>query len=238
MGITAVYNRYRYSDEKRAALDAWSREIERCSAAARPKWSNCARQRKPPPSVARVDGRTPDCPPAAALTLLGRTADRCMTRKRGRPKGAGNFRHRAADRRDCLAIAALRLADPDLLLWQAIFRVTGAGGGWRHQDARARRLHRRYRSREDHYICLARLAARPRGSVTASDLTSAVRQITAARRCSCEEFEHAVRTIAEGREDLERAARVLAAGGLRGIVAEYLSQSGQIKVTGRLNFWP
>ena len=29
MGITAVYNRYRYTDEKRAALDAWSREIER-----------------------------------------------------------------------------------------------------------------------------------------------------------------------------------------------------------------
>jgi integrase len=29
MGITAVYNRFRYSDEKRAALSAWSREIER-----------------------------------------------------------------------------------------------------------------------------------------------------------------------------------------------------------------
>jgi integrase len=29
MGITAVYNRHRYADEKRAALDAWSREIER-----------------------------------------------------------------------------------------------------------------------------------------------------------------------------------------------------------------
>ena len=28
-GITAVYNRYEYSDEKRAALDAWSREVER-----------------------------------------------------------------------------------------------------------------------------------------------------------------------------------------------------------------
>jgi integrase len=28
-GITAVYNRHKYSDEKRAALDAWSREIER-----------------------------------------------------------------------------------------------------------------------------------------------------------------------------------------------------------------
>jgi hypothetical protein len=29
MGITAVYNRHRCADEKRAALDAWSREIER-----------------------------------------------------------------------------------------------------------------------------------------------------------------------------------------------------------------
>jgi integrase len=29
MGITAVYNRFRYTDEKRMALDAWSREIER-----------------------------------------------------------------------------------------------------------------------------------------------------------------------------------------------------------------
>jgi integrase len=29
MGITAVYNRHRYADEKRAALDAWSREVER-----------------------------------------------------------------------------------------------------------------------------------------------------------------------------------------------------------------
>jgi integrase len=29
MGITAVYNRYRYSDEKRAALDAWAQEIGR-----------------------------------------------------------------------------------------------------------------------------------------------------------------------------------------------------------------
>jgi integrase len=28
MGITAVYNRHRYGDEKRAALDAWGREIE------------------------------------------------------------------------------------------------------------------------------------------------------------------------------------------------------------------
>jgi integrase len=29
MGITAIYNRHRYGDEKRAALEAWSREIER-----------------------------------------------------------------------------------------------------------------------------------------------------------------------------------------------------------------
>jgi integrase len=29
MGITAVYNRHRYADEKRAALDAWSRDVER-----------------------------------------------------------------------------------------------------------------------------------------------------------------------------------------------------------------
>ena len=29
MGITAVYNRHRYSNEQRAALDAWSREVER-----------------------------------------------------------------------------------------------------------------------------------------------------------------------------------------------------------------
>jgi integrase len=29
MGITAVYNRHRYTDEKRAALDAWGREVER-----------------------------------------------------------------------------------------------------------------------------------------------------------------------------------------------------------------
>jgi integrase len=29
MGITAVYNRFRYEDEKRAALAAWSREVER-----------------------------------------------------------------------------------------------------------------------------------------------------------------------------------------------------------------
>ena len=29
MGITAIYNRHRYTDEKRAALDAWSREVER-----------------------------------------------------------------------------------------------------------------------------------------------------------------------------------------------------------------
>jgi integrase len=29
MGITAVYNRHRYGDEKRAAFEAWSREVER-----------------------------------------------------------------------------------------------------------------------------------------------------------------------------------------------------------------
>ena len=29
MGITAVYNRHRYTDEKRAALDAWARHVER-----------------------------------------------------------------------------------------------------------------------------------------------------------------------------------------------------------------
>jgi hypothetical protein len=28
-GITAIYNRHRYGDEKRAALAAWSRELER-----------------------------------------------------------------------------------------------------------------------------------------------------------------------------------------------------------------
>ena len=28
-GITAVYNRFRYDDEKRAALDAWARHIDR-----------------------------------------------------------------------------------------------------------------------------------------------------------------------------------------------------------------
>jgi integrase len=28
-GVTAVYNRHRYADEKRAALEAWSRELER-----------------------------------------------------------------------------------------------------------------------------------------------------------------------------------------------------------------
>ena len=29
MGITAVYNRHRYGDDKRAALAAWAREVER-----------------------------------------------------------------------------------------------------------------------------------------------------------------------------------------------------------------
>ena len=29
MGITAVYNRHRYTDEKRAALDAWARHVGR-----------------------------------------------------------------------------------------------------------------------------------------------------------------------------------------------------------------
>ena len=28
-GITAVYNRHRYDDEKRAALDAWARHVRR-----------------------------------------------------------------------------------------------------------------------------------------------------------------------------------------------------------------
>jgi integrase len=28
-GITAVYNRHRYGEEKRAALEAWSRKLER-----------------------------------------------------------------------------------------------------------------------------------------------------------------------------------------------------------------
>jgi integrase len=36
-GITAVYNRYRYTDEKRAAMDAWSREIERIVSGKRAK---------------------------------------------------------------------------------------------------------------------------------------------------------------------------------------------------------
>jgi hypothetical protein len=29
MGVTAIYNRHRYGDEKRAALDAWAYEIKR-----------------------------------------------------------------------------------------------------------------------------------------------------------------------------------------------------------------
>ena len=36
-GITAVYNRYGYSTEKRAALDAWAREIERVIGREEPK---------------------------------------------------------------------------------------------------------------------------------------------------------------------------------------------------------
>lgn len=39
MGITAVYNRHRYVDEKRAALDAWGREVERHIGLANPGWS-------------------------------------------------------------------------------------------------------------------------------------------------------------------------------------------------------
>jgi integrase len=34
MGITAVYNRHKYTDEKRAALDAWARHIEGLTAQA------------------------------------------------------------------------------------------------------------------------------------------------------------------------------------------------------------
>lgn len=33
-GITAVYNRHKYGDEKRAALDAWAREVERVATGA------------------------------------------------------------------------------------------------------------------------------------------------------------------------------------------------------------
>ena len=29
MGVTAIYNRFKYDDEKRAALDAWARHIRR-----------------------------------------------------------------------------------------------------------------------------------------------------------------------------------------------------------------
>ena len=28
-GVTAIYNRFRYDDEKRAALDAWARHVDR-----------------------------------------------------------------------------------------------------------------------------------------------------------------------------------------------------------------
>ena len=29
MGVTAIYNRFKYDDEKRAALDAWARHVDR-----------------------------------------------------------------------------------------------------------------------------------------------------------------------------------------------------------------
>ena len=38
MGITAIYNRHRYGDEKRLALNAWSREVERLLGRGRPRW--------------------------------------------------------------------------------------------------------------------------------------------------------------------------------------------------------
>ena len=44
-GITAVYNRFRYDNEKRAALDAWARHIRRVATGATadvvelPRWA-------------------------------------------------------------------------------------------------------------------------------------------------------------------------------------------------------
>ena len=86
---------------------------------------------------------------------------------RGRPKGAANQVNRAAYHRDCLAIARLRLADPGLKIWPAIFQVTGKPEG-RWQDARARRLHRHYEGKETYYTALVRApvhTARPLGLV-------------------------------------------------------------------------
>jgi glycine/D-amino acid oxidase-like deaminating enzyme len=100
-----------------------------------------------------------------------------MTKKRGRPKGAENKKHRQADHQDCLAIARLRLAEPSIKLWDAIFRVTGDGDGWKHQGARQRRLNRKYSAHEQHYLNLAKMADRPRRSGTASDITTVAREI-------------------------------------------------------------
>jgi hypothetical protein len=123
-----------------------------------------------------------------------------MKRRRGRPPGAGNIRHRQQDHDDCLAIAGLRLDDPALSLWQAVFWVAGLSV-WRHRDARARRLHRKFSTREDRYMRLAKLERRPAPPVTANDIARMASQI-----------EDTWRPIVQNHDEFARLARSIAAG--------------------------
>ena len=121
-----------------------------------------------------------------------------MARKRGRPRGAGNFKFREADHQDCLAIARLRRAEPGISLWQAIFRVAGGDGGWKHQGARQRRLHRKYRSNERWYLHLVELADRPPPPVVS--IVAMAQQIV-----------DAWRPVIQAHEDLARLTRQITA---------------------------
>jgi hypothetical protein len=76
--------------------------------------------------------------------------------RRGRPPGAQNRVNRAADHLDCLAIAELLQAQPDLSLAEAVCRITGE----RRPGTRARRVHARYTRMPAYYAALVRPAAR------------------------------------------------------------------------------
>jgi hypothetical protein len=96
-----------------------------------------------------------------------------MSQKRGRPEGVGNRKYRVGDHQDCLTIARLRLTNPSLSIWDAVFQVTGDGDGVKWHSARQRRVHNRYKRFEGYYVTLIQAAARPKPETAKRHLITA-----------------------------------------------------------------
>jgi hypothetical protein len=140
-----------------------------------------------------------------------------------RTKDAEGRAYRDADHQACIKIAQLRLSEPTLSIWQAVFRVIGNGGGYRHQGKDQRRVHSKYERKETYYVELARSKAlqqqppiprvvEPQRSITSNDISAIARAIERTWQPiikAQQDYERLVRPILKMQEDWDRFNRTI-----------------------------